>query len=453
MPKLTKTVVDAAAPRQKQFTLWCSDLPGFGVYILPSGNRTYFVDYRTSGGLRRRLTIGRHGKITAEAARKLAIATLGQAVKGEDPAEERATRRKALTVKELCERYIEAADRGLIIGKGGRPKKASTLNVDRGRIARHIVPLLGSKRVRDVGQADINRFIRDVASGKTATVEKTAKKRGKVIVKGGKGTAARTAGLLGGILSFAVSEGVITTNAAHGVKRPADNHRDQRLTADEYSQLGTALRDAEREAETAQVIAGVWLFALTGCRSGEITGLKWPEVDEKGGCLRLDDSKEGASVRPIGRPAFEVLGKIVRKKGCPYVLPSVRGSGAFGGMPGAWKRIAKRAELTGITPHTLRHSFASVAGDLGFTESTIAAMLGHAAGSVTSRYVHHLDTVLVAAADKVAAAIQEMMNREVESNETKRGTRQARTSKRRVAMRGSIATAPPFRSNCRAGSQ
>ena len=48
MPKLTKTVVDAAIPRAKQFTLWCSDLPGFGVYILPTGNRTYFVDYGTA---------------------------------------------------------------------------------------------------------------------------------------------------------------------------------------------------------------------------------------------------------------------------------------------------------------------------------------------------------------------------------------------------------------------
>jgi integrase len=68
-----------------------------------------------------------------------------------------------------------------------------------------------------------------------------------------------------------------------------------------------------------------------------------------------------------------------------------------------------RAKLKGVTPHTLRHSFASVAGDLGFTESTIAAMLGHAAGTVTSRYVHHLDSVLVAAADKVARAIHGQM--------------------------------------------
>ncbi|MER9234161.1 hypothetical protein NKI56_19025 [Mesorhizobium sp. M0622] len=57
----------------------------------------------------------------------------------------------------------------------------------------------------------------------------------------------------------------------------------------------------------------------------------------------------------------------------------------------------------------MRHSFASVASELGYTEPTIAAMLGHAAGTITSRYIHHLDSVLISAADNVAATIQAMM--------------------------------------------
>jgi integrase len=377
--------------------------------VLPTGKRTYFVDYRNKGGTRRRLTIGRHGKLTAETARKLAIATMGEVVKGEDPAEERATQRKSMTVKDLCTRYMEAAEKGLIMGKRNRPKKASTLYVDRGRIARHIVPLLGSKRVCDITQADINRFIRDVAGGKTAAVVKTGNKRGVAVVEGGKGTAARTAGLLGGMLSFAVSEGVIAANPARGVKRPADNHRVRRLLAEEYRQLGEVLADAQAAAEAEQGVAGIWLLALTGCRSGEIIKLKWEEVDEAGGCLRLAESKEGASIRPAGQSVFEVLSHIEKRNDCPFVLTAVSGEGPFGGMARAWQRTLKRTELTGVTPHTLRHSYASVAGDLGFTESTIAALLGHAAGSVTSRYVHHLDSVLVAAADKVAAAIFGMM--------------------------------------------
>jgi integrase len=139
----------------------------------------------------------------------------------------------------------------------------------------------------------------------------------------------------------------------------------------------------------------------------EILRLKWSEVDQAGHCFRFQDSKEGRSVRPVGEAAFAVLARADKKAGCPYVLPATRGIGHYGGMPGGWERIVARSGLDGVTPHVLRHSFASVAGDLGYSEPTIAAMLGHASGSVTSRYIHHLDAVLIAAADRVAGQIMD----------------------------------------------
>ena len=57
-----------------------------------------------------------------------------------------------------------------------------------------------------------------------------------------------------------------------------------------------------------------------------------------------------------------------------------------------------------MTPHVLRHSFASIANDLGFTEVTIAALVGHAKGSVTSKYIHTLDTAVIMAASVIMAA-------------------------------------------------
>ena len=405
MRKLTKSIVDSTLPRMTQYTVWCGELKGFGVFIHPSGTRTYFVDYRNSSNVRRRMTIGRHGPITTEQARKLALATLGEIVRGEDPADERATQRKSLTVRELCQQYLAAADKGLIFGKGNKPKKANTLYIDRGRIKRHILPLLGETRVKDLTSVDVNRFIRNVASGKTALVEKTQQKRGKSVVRGGLGTAARTTGLLGGILSFAVSEGIITLNPAQGVKRPSYNRRRRRLSENEYERLGFALDRSAIEGELEQALQGVRLLALTGCRLGEIVKLTWNEVDHIGKCFRLEDSKEGASIRPIGATAFAILAKVQRQDDCPFVLRPARKAKLFGGMRGAWRRIAKRAELEDVTPHTLRHSFASVAADLGYSEPTIAAMLGHSAGSMTSRYIHSLDAVLVAAANQVAETI------------------------------------------------
>ena len=63
----------------------------------------------------------------------------------------------------------------------------------------------------------------------------------------------------------------------------------------------------------------------------------------------------------------------------------------------------------------LRHSFASVANELGFTEPTIAALIGHSVGSITGRYIHHLDQTLLAAADRVAIQIDRMLSSEIQS--------------------------------------
>lgn len=101
--------------------------------------------------------------------------------------------------------------------------------------------------------------MRYVMAGKTAAVVKT-KARGKAVVEGGAGTATRTVGLLGGILTFAVTEGIIPSNPARGVRRPADNRRDARLTPDQYRQLGAALAKAEEDGENPQAIPryGCW---------------------------------------------------------------------------------------------------------------------------------------------------------------------------------------------------
>ncbi len=129
--------------------------------------------------------------------------------------------------------------------------------------------------------------------------------------------------------------------------------------------------------------------------------------------MRLADSKEGESIRPLGAAAIRALDGMpdaLKPSGAKYILPRVGGKLAYSGLPKAIKRTMKRKpELAGVTAHTLRHSFASLADDLGYTEATIAAMLGHGKGTITSRYVHKLDAALVAAADRVAGLIEDAM--------------------------------------------
>ncbi len=404
-------MVDASAARDQQYKVWCSELKGFGLLVNPGGSKTYLVDYRTAGGARRRMTIGRHGKITTEEARKLALATLGGTVKGEDPQLERKTRRGSLTVTELCDNYFAAADKGLVIGRKGQPKKTRTLETDKSMVEAHVKPLLGRKLVIDLARSDIVKFIRDVQAGKTAkAIEPSGKLRGRVRVSGGAGSATRTAAALGSILSYAVGEGIIDSNPTFGVKKPAYGKKERRLTPNEYKAFGAALSNAEGEGKTWQGPAILRFTALTGCRIGEAENLQWSEVDLGESVLVLADSKSGKSIRPLGAPARALLAGLPRVLDNPFVFPAVRLEALpYAGLKRSYRGIFATAGLDGLTPHVLRHSFASVGADLGFTDSTIGACLGHGGQGITSRYTHRLDAVLIAAADKIAGEVEKQL--------------------------------------------
>src|SRR3546814_13414526 len=103
------------------------------------------VQDRALGGTRR-FTIGLHGGWTPGLARKEAKVLLGRIAQGENPAEERQLDHKAITVKELCDLYLKDLESGLILGKGGRPKRPGTIVSDKGRLLRHIVPLRSEER-------------------------------------------------------------------------------------------------------------------------------------------------------------------------------------------------------------------------------------------------------------------------------------------------------------------
>jgi integrase len=146
-------------------------------------------------------------------------------------------------------------------------------------------------------------------------------------------------------------------------------------------------------------------LVLTGWRSGEALTLTWAMVDLPRRTARLPDTKTGESIRPLSTAACDVLRAQLPGKPDALVFPPVRGDGTMAGFPGMFKRIAKLGELPAdITPHVLRHSFASLGGDLGFSELAIGALIGHKSGSVTSRYIHAADAVLLDVADRIAGA-------------------------------------------------
>lgn len=421
--KLTKGVVDSLQPRESDYVEWCSQLPGFGCRVRQSGSKTFVTQYRIGGRNSpvRKVTIGTFGKLTVDQARDQAKIVLAKAELGEDVAYQRARDRGEQAVAQLCDEYLK---------NGCEAKKASTLATDRGRIERHIKPLLGRKKIGSVTGSDIRRFLQDIAEGRTALDQKTGK-HGRSIVTGGKGAATRTVRLLGGIFSYAVEAGYLPSNPCRGVKLFPDGKGKRFLSPDELGKLGAALtaaetiglpwsihegenskhrprmQDAQREVISPYAVAAIRLLMLTGCRVREILTLRWSEIDFDNGWLNLSDSKTGARVVMLGAPALQILAELPRAG--TYVI-----AGSTVDMPRSdikrpWDRIRAYAELPDIRLHDLRHSFASVGAGAGMGLAVVGKLLGHASPTTTARYAHFADNPLRRASDSIANTIAAAM--------------------------------------------
>jgi hypothetical protein len=202
--RLTKRVVDAATPQRDRYHIWDSELAGFSLRIEKSGTKTFIVRYRADGGgrsaPRRFITIGRFGTLTVEEARRRAKSLLGAAAVGDDPAAERSAKRREMTASALVDLYEEE---GCFIQRGmnqGRPMKPRTKAYTMARLRHHVIPLLGHKRVSEVDAGQVERFVRDVALGKTAKDQKI-RPRVRIIVRGGEGAARKVVRDLSAVLA------------------------------------------------------------------------------------------------------------------------------------------------------------------------------------------------------------------------------------------------------------
>jgi integrase len=411
--KLTKRIVDALkAPKPskvgvkvRETFVWDRELRGFGVQVMPSGLKSFVIQYRTAEGRLRRSVIGRFGLMTVEEARDLAHEKLVAVSKGVDPVAAEAEDTGRITVAELCDWYLTEAEAGRILGRRRRPIKASTLAMDRSRVEAHIKPLLGRRQVGALKLGDIEAAQADIAAGKTAKARKGS--RGGATT-GGEGVAARTLSTLHAIFEHAARLGKIPSNPAKGVRRLASAPRDRRLSRAEIQRFGETMREAARDGEHPTGLAAIRFLLLTGFRRMEGLGMQRPWLDEEEGAVRFPDTKSGAQTRVIGQAAVDLLLAQPQTKS-PFFFPADWGEGHFIGVVRVLDRICERAKIADVTPHTLRHTFASLAGDLGFSELTIAALLGHASRGITQRYVH-IDEALRMAADRVAEEMADILD-------------------------------------------
>jgi integrase len=293
----------------------------------------------------------------------------------------------------------------------GQPMKPITKAYTMARLRHHVVPLLGTKRVSEVTEVDIERFARDVARGKTAKDEKIGKRK-RIIVRGGEGAARKVVRDLSALFSFAQRQRIVPNNPVSTASvRKTDNRRERFLSLDEVKRLGAALDEAESSGANPMAVNQARLWALTGCRRNEIAGLKWAEIDFERGLLILGDTKTGRSVRPLGAAALALLKSLHThaEEQAVFVFPAVRGKSFYQGTKRIWPIVTNNAGLRAVTPHTLRHTLGSAAASAGEALLMVGSILGHANARSTQIYAHVAHDPARLAADRATGPLAEAL--------------------------------------------
>ncbi len=372
--RIGKRAVDAVKPGDADFVCWDRDLTGFGLRVRKSGRKVYVVQTRVAGKLRW-FTIGQHGPISPDEARRKALEILAGARNGVDPRGEVRPVAEEPTMRDLGQRFLDE-----YVPVHCKPSTAAEY--------RRSVRLFVDATIGDLQVGQVQR--KDIAALHHGLRDKPYQ-------------ANRTLGVLSKMFSLAEVWGwrPDASNPCRHVKRYKEHKRERFLSPEETARLGEVLREAEAEMPSA--VAAFRLLLLTGCRMSEIRDLRWEHVKED--CIELPDAKTGGRVVPLGPEARAVLSGIDRENGNPWVIAGLLPGSHLTDLQRPWRRIRKRAGLEDVRIHDLRHSFASRALALGESLTMIGKLLGHTQVQTTARYAHLARDSIQTAASRITQSI------------------------------------------------
>ena len=354
MAKLNRTTISRRTVERleadRDTVYWDSELLGFGVRVHPTGRKVYVVQTRADGKDGKRVTVGRHGVITAEEARRRAAHIISRIKAGEDPVPEPlAAEANGPTVAETYLEEVVAV----------RLKPASAYSY-RNTIGKHILPALGRKRALSLDHAAVSAFHHALSRTPAA--------------------ANRAVEMLFRIYRAAEERELIPegSNPCGQVAMNRQRRHERFLTDEEFRRLGGVLDEVEAGGgATAHAAVAIRLLLLTGCRKSEVLKLRWDDVDLAARERRLRGAKTGPRTVQLSPAAAAALARAHRVEGNPHVVPGMRPGSRMCDLQRPWERIRKCAGLDGLRLHDCRHSFASRALALGESLPTIGKLLGH----------------------------------------------------------------------------
>ena len=369
--KLTDAAIARLRPREREYTVWDSRMPGLGVRVRPSGGRSY-VWLQEVGGSSKRVSLGSADLKRVEDIRRECHAREAVPKAVEGPAPERSV---PLFHDFVAGTWKEAHFEGY---------KPSTKKGVRQQLVAQLLPAFGAKPLNRIGEAGIRRWF--------DRYSRTAP-----------GGANRTLDMLRQILNFAIACGHIESNPATGIAFNRRPKLTRFLSREELGRLHAALGRHACGKSGRQQADIIRLLLFTGCRKGEIMSLRWSEIHDD--ALVLADSKTGPRTAPLNRQARAVLDRQPRTGG-PFVFPSPLGPSRprSSDLP-LWYRVRREAGLEDVRLHDLRHTMASHAVMNGVPVPVVSRLLGHSNVRMTFRYAHLADRDVEAAAERIGTAV------------------------------------------------
>ena len=377
---ISRRTIEALPIGDREAVYWDHELSGFGVRVYPSGVKVYVVQTR-SGGKSRRVTIGRHGVLSAEQARRKAAQFIASIKAGEEPTRAGSSANAGPTMAEVAERYMKEH-----VAVRCKP---STAQGCRYTLDKYLLPVFGTRPLDTIGREEVSAL--QYRLHKTPTM------------------ANRVVDMLSRLFNMAEAWGHAPQggNPCRFVQKYKERSCERFLAEEEFRRLGRVLDEVEAERKvSASAVAAIRLLMLTGCRLGEIVTLRWEDVDLEAGELGLRDAKTGARQVALSPAAVRVLSTIPRVADNSWVIAGRKPGTRLGNLNASWLVVRARAGLKDVRLHDLRHSFASRALALGESLTMIGKLLGHRKVQTTARYAHLAQDSVKASAARVAESLR-----------------------------------------------
>ncbi len=357
--RLTQRRVDTLQPRRTIRNVRDAELKGYGVRVMPSGTKRYFIHSQHRGH--------RVWKIVGDAAVM--------------PEAEARTRARSMLAALRDDRDIDSATEVFgntlfetvaeeVFVRYGRRWKPRTLAVNRRYLKRQILPFFAGRPIAEIDREEVQRWFRSLHAVPAA--------------------ANRSAPILSVIMRQAEAWGLRpeSGNPCKSIRRYRQKRSERFLSPEEYRRLGMVLDRHEEDCPLR--VAALRLLLLTGCRKSEIVTLEWRFYRD--GRLYLADSKTGPRTVWLCAAAREVLDGLPRSS--RFVFPIAGRRAPWLWLDRFWGEVRTEADLDDVRLHDTRHSFASMALSSGETIRTVGRLLGHENAATTLKYAHLSDATV-----------------------------------------------------------